>query len=390
MLISPKKLENVLKKLKNGKGSFTGSDHSRCFESTASRMFGEIGETAVADVLGYDFPGRLAVLFDGNGSESGGCNVLDQVQANCWAVCDAKGLELRMAQVTPSTEIRESTNCVCAEDACGCWTFSAVASGRVVKRVAERKCGSTTGCEESVRPCGPSSGLQGNEVARCELFLDGFDCRNLECKLYESALGDGFVEQSSDEPRSAGVSSHLHNDHGSGVARLCKELDNTRTGLEAGRLCAGCDLLCGRRGVGRCIDVCCRNNGDRGDRKTEGGRSVCWYTENTLDKLPEDDGQKHHGGWTAVLWEEVLEFCGVKGVLGRERKTRDRTQICSSQQMYGEVETSSEFQVLAVEHCKDNNVAGFPLEFECLDDGQGPKRQTLRAGVRGWWRTSSA
>ena len=92
----------------------------------------------------------------------------------------------------------------------------------------------------------------------------------------------------------------------------------------------------------------------------------------------------------AVLWEEVLEFCGVKGVLGRERKTRDRTQICSSQQMYGEVETSSEFQVLAVEHCKDNNVAGFPLEFECLDDGQGPKRQTLRAGVRGWWRTSSA
>ena len=61
---------------------FTGSNHSRRFESIASRMFGEIGEIVVVDVLGYDFPGRLAVLYDGNGSESGGCNVLDQVQAN--------------------------------------------------------------------------------------------------------------------------------------------------------------------------------------------------------------------------------------------------------------------------------------------------------------------
>ena len=40
-------------------------------------------------------------------------------------------------QVTPSNEIRERTNCVCAEDACRCWTVSAVASGRVAERVAE-------------------------------------------------------------------------------------------------------------------------------------------------------------------------------------------------------------------------------------------------------------
>ena len=81
----------------------------------------------------------------------------------------------------------------------------------------------------------------------------------------------------------------------------------------------------------------------------------------------------------AVLWEEVLEFVGVKGVLGRERKTRDRTQICSSQHMYDEVETSSEFfkdsQVVEAEHCKNYNVAGLSLEFECSDVGQGPKRQ---------------
>ena len=47
--------------------------------------------------------------------------------------------------------------------------------------------------------------------------------------------------------------------------------------------------------------------------------------------------------------------------------------------MYGEVEISSEFlmasQVVEAEHCKNCNVAGFSLEFECLDDGQGPKRQ---------------
>ena len=81
-------------------------------------------------------------------------------------------------------------------------------------------------------------------------------------------------------------------------------------------------------------------------------------------------------GWTCCVVGGSTGVCGIKGVLGRECKTCDRTQICSSQQMSGEVETSSEFvmaaQVVAVEHCKDHNVAGLPLEFECLDDGQGP------------------
>ena len=43
--------------------------------------------------------------------------------------------------------------------------------------------------------------FKGNEAARCESVLDGIDCCNLEWKLNESALGDGFVEQSSDEPK---------------------------------------------------------------------------------------------------------------------------------------------------------------------------------------------
>ena len=59
----------------------TGSNHSRCVESIASRMFGTTGEVAVVDVLEHGFSGRLAVFVDGDGSESGGSNVLDQVQA---------------------------------------------------------------------------------------------------------------------------------------------------------------------------------------------------------------------------------------------------------------------------------------------------------------------
>ena len=110
----------------------TGSNHSRCFESIASRMFGTAGEVAVVDVLEHGFPGRLAVFVDGDGSESGGCNVLDQVQAYCWTLCDAKSLGLRLAQVTSSAEIRKCADCVCAEDTCRCWFVFAVCleSGR--------------------------------------------------------------------------------------------------------------------------------------------------------------------------------------------------------------------------------------------------------------------
>ena len=167
----------------------TGSNHSRCFRSIAFRMLGEIGEIAFVDVLGYEFPRRLAVLLDGDGSESGWCNVLDQVQADSWTVCDAKSLGLCMAQVALSTEIRECANGICAEDACGRWFVSAVEGSRVVERMAKRNCGCTVGSEEGVRPCGTSSGLQGNEIARCEFVFDGFDCDDLEWKLHEARLG---------------------------------------------------------------------------------------------------------------------------------------------------------------------------------------------------------
>ena len=157
-------------------------------------------------------------------------------------MCDAESFGLCVAQVTPSTEIRKCANGICAEDACGRWIVAAAAGSGVVERVAKRNCGCATGREKSVRPCGPSSGLHGNETARCEFVFDGFDCGDLEWKLHEGALEKGVVEQSSDEPgtssRSAGISSHLHNDHGIGAARLDDELDYTENDLETGRFCA--------------------------------------------------------------------------------------------------------------------------------------------------------
>ena len=172
-------------------------------------------------------------------------------------------------------------------------------------------------------------------------------------------------------PRSAGIPSHLHDDHGIGAARLDKELDFTETGLESGRPHAGCDLLCGRCGVDCCFDVCCRNNGVRSDRKTERGWTDGWRTENTLDEFPEDDGQTHHGGRIGCGVGGSFGVCGIDGVSGRECTTCDRTQNSSSQQMPCKMETCVEFsmapQIVAFEHC-------LPLEFECLDDGQGTKR----------------
>ena len=59
----------------------------------------------------------------------------------------------------------------------------------------------------------------------------------------------------------------------------------------------------------------------------------------------------------AVLWEEVLEFDGVEGVVGREMQdSRFHTDSSSSQQVSGEVETRSEFfmapEKVAPEHCR--------------------------------------
>ena len=119
----------------------TGPDHTRCFEGIAPGMFGKTGEIAVSDVLGQE-PGGVDVLFDGNGTQSGGCYVLVQVQACRWFVCDAR---LCKAQVAPSTAVRECADGVSAEGGRRCWFVLAVESGRTVSRMAERNCGGAAG-----------------------------------------------------------------------------------------------------------------------------------------------------------------------------------------------------------------------------------------------------
>ena len=80
--------------------------------------------------------------------------------------------------------------------------------------MAKRNDGGAAGCEKGVRSRGTSSSLQSDEAARIEPVLDGFDCSDMERKLHENTIGDGDVEQNSDEqrvaPRCTGISGDLH------------------------------------------------------------------------------------------------------------------------------------------------------------------------------------
>ena len=135
MLISTKKLERVLSKLKNGKGSPDQiSGNKQC-----SGMSGKAGEIVVRDVLGHELSGGMAVLSDCCGSESGGYDVFDQVQADRLLMRDAKSLGLRVAQATLPK------------------TYADAASSRTIAKMAERNCGGAVGRKEGIRAHGLSS-----------------------------------------------------------------------------------------------------------------------------------------------------------------------------------------------------------------------------------------
>ena len=74
---------------------------------------------------------------------------------------------------------------------------------------------------------------------------------------------------------------------------------------------------------------------------------------------------------------EVLEFVGSMVCLdGNARHAIAHRRAQATVEQNGNL---SEFpiapQIVAVEHHKDYDVAGLPLELECLDDGQGTERQ---------------
>ena len=101
-------------------------------------MSGEAGKVVVDDVLEHGFPRRMDVLVDGHGSEGGGCNVLDQVQADCWTMCDAKSAGLCLALVAPTAALRVCSDGVCAGNTCGCLSVSAATSGGIVESGTEK------------------------------------------------------------------------------------------------------------------------------------------------------------------------------------------------------------------------------------------------------------
>ena len=367
------------------------SNHSRCFESIPTGTSGEAGMVAVDDVLGHVVPGRKDVLVDGHGSEGGGCNVLDQVQADCWTMCDARSAGLRLALVPPTTALRESSDGVCAGNTCGCWSVSAVTSGGIVDRMAKINGGGAAGCENGVRSRGTSSSIQSDETARIEPVLDGIDCDDLERNLHESTIGNGDVEQNSDEqrvaPRCAGISGDLHNDQGTGVERLDKELGFTETCVEPRRIHAVCNLLCGRCGAGGCVGFCGGNNGFRSYCKTQRGWSVSWCTEDTLDESPKEnivvDG-------IAVLWGEVLEFVGSKVCLDgsaryaiAHRTAQANTCLAKWRQVLNSPWLPRRLRLDIVK----STVWQALLWSSSVWTTIKARETKLRVGVREWWRT---
>ena len=129
-------------------------------------------------------------------------------------VCDEKNIGCSVA-------VRECTDGSCAEETRGCWVVLAAEGGRADWRLADMNCGGAGGCKEGFQPCGTVSSFEGDELAKLEPFLDGFDCSDLERKLHEGMLGKVVLKHSADESwidsTRTGVSDDLHNYRGTGA-----------------------------------------------------------------------------------------------------------------------------------------------------------------------------
>ena len=177
------------------KERFTRSDHSRCFESIAPRMCGKAGKILVCDVLGHELPGGMAVLFCSYGSESGGCNVCVQVQADRYFV-----REKSWAHGGSNHSLHCDTR-VCSRRLCRKLTQMLVLVLLQAAELSREIVVEQLDVKKGIRPRGPSWCFQGNEITKFEPILDSLHHCTLEWKLHESAFGDGNIEQSSDEPR---------------------------------------------------------------------------------------------------------------------------------------------------------------------------------------------
>ena len=103
-----------------------------------------------------------------------------------------------------------------------------------------------------------------------------------------------------------------------------------------------------------------------------------WRRVNTLDKTPEDGGRKHCGGWLGCIVGRGAGTCGIEGVFGWKSAARDCAHISTSEQVLGELANRLGFimapEETALQHREIDNVAGFSVELERVDDGESPKR----------------
>ena len=174
-----------------------------------------------------------------------GCNLLDQVQAGSRTVCDAKILGLRVAQVTTSIEKRKRVPKT--------HVFLLLHVAVKSREWQGRHCSGTVGHEEGIRSCGSSSGLQGNETARCEFVLDGMIAALWNGSVHESVLVN--EKQRGTSPESPVIFTMIME---------MAQLGSHENCVEAGRFYIGCDLFCGRCGVCCCVSCCCGRGGDKG------------------------------------------------------------------------------------------------------------------------------
>ena len=117
-------------------------------------------------------------------------------------------------------------------------------------------------------------------------------------------------------------------DEAPGPEGLGQELESSKTGVESGRLCAGCDLLRRRCGLGSSASVAAVEVmlAEVIAQLKEVGLSVGAKKTHWTSHPKMEDSSIMVDGF-AVLWEEVLEFVGSKGVCGRKREACDCTQI---------------------------------------------------------------
>ena len=117
--------------------------------------------------------------------------------------------------------------------------------------------------------------------------------------------------------------------------------------------------------------------------KLKGVGLTVWCRESTMDEPPENDGRMHWGGVGRLCWvKRCWSFAGSK--VGLDGNVRHAIADGSAQAgkrwaKWRTVFSSSWLpEEAALEHFEIDNVAGFSLESERVDDGASPKRQNFK------------